>query len=122
MDEDIEKKLFVKEMNSVIKWYSKSALNGKKIGDYNQLEKINMVLNGNRMQYIPYGVMRAHHILLLDYLGWQPTNEFHAELLLTHTIENVDEIWGSVFDKIDEFQDPIPVERLEDSEDVKDQD
>ena len=40
----------------------------------------------------------------------------------THTIENVDEIWGTLFDKIDEFQDPIPVERLEDSEDVKDQD
>jgi hypothetical protein len=30
----------------------------------------------------------------------------------THTIENVDEIWGTLFDKIDEFQDPIPVERI----------
>jgi len=28
----------------------------------------------------------------------------------------------ALINKVDEFQDPIPVERLEDSEDVKDQD
>jgi len=39
----------------------------------------------------------------------------------THTIENVDDIWGTLFDKIDTFQDPIPVETIEDSKDVKDQ-
>ena len=40
----------------------------------------------------------------------------------TYTIENVDKIWAPLFDKIDEFQDPIPVEIIEDSEDVKDED
>jgi len=89
---------FMKEIDSVIRWYPDDS---RRLGNYNHMirdsvsaQKIHSVLNGNQM-YTPYGDMRTHHMLLLHYLEWEPSddtienNNLHAELLLTHTIESV---------------------------------